>query len=102
LWPFVFRIHMLLQRFLTGLIVCALPALAAGADTDLSRAKAVFAQMPLHFEANQGQWRSEVRYAARSGGETLFLTEGGPVLANAGRRVDISLVHANRAPVIEP
>jgi len=58
--------------------------------------------MPLHFEANQGQWRSEVRYAARSGGEALFLTDRGPVLANASRRVDISLVDANPAPVIEP
>jgi hypothetical protein len=85
-----------------ALLVCAVSALTAGgADGDLSRARTMMAQMPLRFEANQGQWSSEVRYAARSGGEAIFLTGRGPVLANASRRVNISLVHANPAPAIE-
>jgi hypothetical protein len=83
-----------------ALLVCAVSALAA--DTDLSRARTMMAQMPLRFEANQGQWSAEVRYAARSAGEAIFLTGRGPVLSNASRRVDISLVHANPAPAIEP
>ncbi len=98
---FVFRNHM--QRFLLALLVCSAPVWAAPSSTgELARAHAVLSRLPLHFEANQGQWNSEVRYAARSGGETLFLTAHGPVLANGSRRVDISLVHANRSAAIEP
>jgi hypothetical protein len=36
---------------------------------------------PLFFEANEGQTASQVRYLAHGGAMTLFLTDGGPVLA---------------------
>jgi hypothetical protein len=79
-----------------------------GGDAAALRAKATMARLPLHFEQNRGQWSSEVLYAARSGSGTLFLTAHGPALLafaakNApARRVDISLVRGNPAPVIEP
>src|SRR2546425_8707825 len=37
-------------------------------------------QLPLTFEPNVGQTDSEVRYVARGGGQTLFLTEDHAVL----------------------
>src|SRR5579862_7216319 len=79
---------------------CALAAPAA--DPRLPQVQATLTQVPLHFEANQGQWNAEVRFAARTATESIYLTAQGPVLAAQGRRVDISLVHANRSPVIEP
>jgi hypothetical protein len=75
---------------------------APASDPNLARARAALAQIPLHFEANQGQWNPEVRYVARSARETFFLTEQGPVLATASHRVDIGLVRSNPAPRIEP
>jgi hypothetical protein len=80
----------------------------AGSDLTVERAKAALAQLPLRFEANQGQMGPAVRYSAHAGGYDLFLTKNGPSLAfrTAGpvpqsRRVDISLLNSNRAPAIE-
>jgi len=58
-------------------------------------------RLPLHFEANQGQWNPEVRYAARSGAGTVYLTSHGPVLASAGHRVDLNLLRSNQIPHLE-
>jgi len=92
----------MLHRSFFALSVCELAASASPTpDPNLSRVQAALARLPLHFEPNQGQWNSEVRYAANSAGQTLFLTERGPVLSSGSRRVDVSLVGANRAPVIE-
>jgi hypothetical protein len=68
----------------------------------LSQAHAALTQLPLRFEANQGQTDPAVLYTAHSAGYTLFLTSHGPSLAlPASRRVDISLLDSNRAPHIE-
>jgi hypothetical protein len=87
-------------------LACSLPVAAAAAPPDataLSQARTAIAQLPLRFEANQGQMASPVRFTARAGGYTLHLTERGPSLAFPdSRRVDIALLHSNRAPVIEP
>ena len=40
-----------------------------------------FGQLPLSFEANQGQVDGQVKYLARGKGYTLFLTETEAVLA---------------------
>jgi hypothetical protein len=66
-------------------------------------ARAALAQLPLRFEANQGQWRPAVRYAARAGGYTVALTERGAsvILPEAGR-LDLSLSGSNAAAAIEP
>jgi hypothetical protein len=110
-----------LSRF--ALFVGAASFLAAagrpsGSDPAVAKAKAALARLPLRFEANRGQMGPAVRYSAHAAGYNLFLTEHGPSLAiptgqpaaPAGkgkaaqhfRRVDISLLNANRSPKIEP
>jgi len=90
-----------------GLWVCAASLLAAAGgpsrpDAALSQGKTALAQLPLHFEANRGQWDPAVRYAARADGYALLLTAGGPALSLPGsRRVEIRLLHSNRAAQIE-
>src|SRR5579862_4578750 len=97
--------HMLrLSRF--GFFVCAVSALIAGPlpspDGSTARATAVLAQLPLRFEANQGQTDPEVRYTARAAGYTLLLTDRGPTLALPGSgRVALSLLNSNRTAPIE-
>lgn len=94
-----------LSRF--GFLVCAASvSWAAGRpsvpDPAVSRANAALAQLPLRFEANQGQTNPAVRYTARAGGYILFLTSHGPTLGLPGsRHVDISLLNSNRSPQIE-
>ncbi|HJT88510.1 MAG TPA: SBBP repeat-containing protein [Bryobacteraceae bacterium] len=58
-------------------------------------------RLPLRFEANRGQWNSQVRYAARDTRNTLFLTAHGAVVAAGARRVEMDFLHANPAPAIE-
>ena len=70
-------------------------------DADVARVNLALAQLPLHFEANQGQWNSAVRYAARSESGTVYLTEHGPVLANRNHRIDFRLLHSNPASRLE-
>ncbi len=61
------------------------------------------AQLPLRFEANQGQMNPAVRYSAHAGGYTLLLTSTGPVFALPdGRRVDVSLPGSNASATIVP
>jgi hypothetical protein len=74
---------------------------ASRTDTDLARANAQLAGLPLHFEANQGQWNPQVRYAARSGAGTVFLTARGPVLASSSHRIDLNLLHSNLTPQLD-
>jgi hypothetical protein len=51
-----------------------------------------YGELPLAFEANRGQWGSQVKFAARGEGYTIFLTAGAAVLvfpmppADAGPR----------------
>jgi len=94
-----------LSRF--GFLVCAASvSWAAGRpsvpDPAVSEANAALAQLPLRFEANQGQTNPAVRYTARAGGYILYLTSHGPTLGLPGsRHVDISLLNSNRSPQIE-
>ncbi len=52
--------------------------LAAGG---MSRAADAYGQLPLSFEANQGQTDAQVNFLSRGSGYTLFLTPGEAVLA---------------------
>jgi beta-propeller repeat-containing protein len=54
-------------------------AAAAGAATE-SRVGQTYVQLPLHFEANQGQVHKDVRFLSRGPGYNLFLTAGEAVL----------------------
>ena len=75
-------------------IAFLLPLLAfAGPD----RGADLLAKLPARFEANQGQWPSDVRFATRSAERTMVLTDRDatvgalrlkPVNANAGMRVE--------------
>jgi hypothetical protein len=82
------------------------PALRTSSDAsraNTAQAKAALAGLPLHFEENRGQWKSPVRYAARGSGYTVALTGRGATLAvGGGRHIEMTLVHANRNPQIEP
>ena len=59
------------------------------------------ARLPLRFEANGGQWNPDVRYAARAGKGALLLNKRGAALLGGGHRIDIAMLHGNRAPHIE-
>jgi beta-propeller repeat-containing protein len=99
---FVPSFEISLHRCVLTLLLGAASLLAApGTDSKIARVNVALAGLPLHFEANQGQWSSEVRYAARSGSGTVYLTAHGPVLASGGRRVDLNLLHGNPAPRLE-
>jgi hypothetical protein len=62
--------------------------------------------LPLFFEPNQGQWNPQVRFSARAGDGRVFLTPRGAVLSVSApgsetpRVASISMLNANRAPVI--
>jgi hypothetical protein len=71
-------------------------------DVAAPQAEAAMARVPLHFEANQGQWNPAVRYTAHARQYTVLLTATGPALAfGGGRRVDLTLDGSNRVPEIE-
>lgn len=93
-----------------GTVSAAGPSAAVRASSDASfskagtaQAKAALAGLPLHFEENQGQWKSGVRYAARGNGYTVALTGRGATLAvGGGRHIEMTLEHANRNARVEP
>lgn len=91
-----------LYRSALTLLLSAVAVLGASRDdADIARANARLAGLPLHFEANQGQFNPQVRYAARSGAGTVFLTARGPVLASSTHRIDLNLLHGNLTPKLE-
>ena len=57
------------------------PALAEVPEATKLRVQAVSRKLPLHFEANQGQTDSQVKFLSRGRGYTLFLTPTEAVLA---------------------
>lgn len=80
--------------------VCAVSAFAATPpDSALSRGKAALAQTPLRFEANQGQYGKEIRYAARAGGYRVYLTNSGASLAFGAQKVNVRMLHSSAAHV---
>src|SRR5438552_3525966 len=64
---------LVLFPFLVGF---ACPATAAPE----ARVSETYGKLPLHFEANQGQTHQDVRFLARGGGYSLYLTAGEAVL----------------------
>jgi hypothetical protein len=91
------------RQFGLLLFVCAGTLFAAAPpEPALPQAEAAMARLPLRFEENRGQWDASVRFTARSAGPNLQLTARGPVFPVGTSPVEISLVHANPSPVIEP
>ncbi len=64
------------------------------------------AQLPLQFEANRGQQPSEVRYIARGGAQTLFLTDREAVLtvrsAKSGAKASVLRMRPSGAAKRQP
>jgi len=91
-----------------ALLSCAVVSLGAAGrpaapSASVAQGQAALARLPLRFEANQGQFSPEVRYAARTGGYNLLLTDQGARLSVGGMQaVDITLLNANHSPAIEP
>src|ERR1035438_6443997 len=103
----MFIIDMLRTPRIAIFLCAAFSALAAGRPAappaSFPQGRAALARLPLRFEANQGQFPQEVRYAARAGGLNLLLTNHGPQLAVAGAQpVAITLLNSNPAPSIAP
>ena len=77
----------------------------------LARATDAYGELPLSFEANQGQTDAQVNFLSRGSGYTLFLTPGEAVLAlrqgsgigdqgSGGDVLHMQLVGANAAPQV--
>ena len=62
------------------LLLASAPAFAAN-KTDEQSIAAAYGQVPLHFEANQGQIDAQVKFLSRGKGYTLFLTPTEAVLS---------------------
>ena len=64
----------------------------------------MIAQLPLRFEANQGQFDPAIRYAARTSAYTLALTAHGASLMFPGshQRVTLRLPGSNASAAMEP
>jgi len=99
----------MIHTYRFALMVAAASALLAAGPTavrnpSLRQADAVIAQLPLRFEANQGQFDPAIRYAARTSAYTLALTAHGASLMFPGshRRVTLSLAGSNASPAMEP
>ncbi len=95
------------RLFLMG---CAASALLSAGDPrpdpigqDDAIAHEALAQLPLRFEANQGQFDPAVRYAARTSSYSVALTANGASFAFPGSpRISLSLPGSSAAPVIDP
>ena len=81
-------------------MVCAGVLYAASPDTDLTRAKATMARLPLRFEENRGQASSEAHFLARAAGYSMELTAHGPAMTMGERRVDLRLLKSNPSPAV--
>jgi hypothetical protein len=88
------------------LMGCAASALLTAAEPvghDAAVARAALAQIPLRFEANQGQFDPSVRYAARGTAYSVALTANGAAFQFPGApRISLTLPGSAAAPVIDP
>jgi Beta-propeller repeat len=75
-----------------GLMAVSLKAQTASGDSRLKQAN-----LPLYFEANQGQTDERVKFLSRGGGYTLFLTEEGATLSLRMPQADDSAHAASSA-----
>src|SRR5690242_6159896 len=85
-----------------GFLLFSVCLAGVAATPAMRQADAALARLPLRFEANQGQFHADVRYAAHGGSYSLLLTSRGPSLSLAGsRRIEMSMVGGNRSPRID-
>jgi hypothetical protein len=88
---------------LTGCAASALLAAGPPAGPDAAVARATLAQLPLRFEANQGQFDRTVRYAARTPAYSIALTAHGAAFRFPGSpQISLSLPGSHRSPAIDP
>jgi hypothetical protein len=88
---------------LTGFAASALLAAGPPAGPDAAMARAALAQLPLRFEANQGQFDRTVRYAARTPAYSIALTANGASFRFPGSpQVSLSMPGSAPSPAIDP
>ena len=58
-----------------------------------------YGKLPLHFEANQGQTNSAVRFLARGHGYTLFLSDSGATMKLRGTQSELAQAESPAVPV---
>ncbi|HUB77611.1 MAG TPA: SBBP repeat-containing protein [Bryobacteraceae bacterium] len=91
------------RLLLTGCAASALLAAANLAVPDAAMGRAALARLPLRFEANQGQFDSSFRYAARTTAYSVALTANGASFLFPGSpRISLSLPGSNASPSITP
>src|SRR5579883_3282814 len=61
-----------------------------------------YGRIPLTFEANQGQTASQVKYLARGGSYTLFLTLGEAVVRLRSAAIRMQMIGASADAEIQP
>ena len=88
---------MRLLQLVTAVLLCSFDILAAASKDRLR----MLDNLPLAFEANAGQADPTVKFLARSGAVTLFLTAGEAVLTAPKTRIAMKLAGANSAPPVE-
>jgi hypothetical protein len=92
------------HRFIVlGLTASALFAASNPTSSETAIAHAALAQLPLRFEANQGQFDPAVRYAAKNSAYSVALTAQGAMLKFPGSpKISLSLRGSNPAPEMQP
>lgn len=79
----------------------AAPPYASASAT--AQGRELLGKLPLRFEANEGQWAEEIRFAARSAEQSVAFTDAGAVVwLENGAKVSITTVGGNRAARPEP
>src|SRR5262245_36566777 len=58
---------------------------AASLETSSSTTASAYQELPLYFEANQGQTDAEVKFISRGAGYTMFLTSAGVTMVLADK-----------------
>src|SRR5271165_1292460 len=97
----------MIRMYRLALMGCAISVVLAAGDPAgpeaTKQARAMVAQLPLRFEANQGQFDHAVRYAARTSAYTLALTaQGASLLFPGSPGISLTLPGSAVSPVIEP
>ena len=88
---------------LSGCAASVLLAAGSPAGPDAAVARAALAQLPLRFEANQGQFDRTVRYAARTPAYSIALTANGASFRFPGSpEISLSLPGSAPSPAIDP
>ena len=78
----------------------AAPTLSAGAT---AQGRELLGRLPLRFEANQGQWAANVRFAARSAEQTVAFTDAGALVwMEDGTQLSITTVGGSPEARPEP